>query len=89
MSKQNTVDWQSKPIARIIQKIRNYFKYPNDPLTTETNWYQIFRWRLRWLNPFSPYNKGMRWRFFKLFFKVYLSPKPKKLREGIDYDQSI
>ena len=89
MSKQNTVDWQSKPIARIIQKIRNYFKYPNDPLTTETNWYHILRWRLRWLNPFNPYNKDRRWSYFKLFFKVYLGPKPKKLKEGVDYDRFI
>ena len=26
MSKQNTVDWQSKPIARTIQKIKERFK---------------------------------------------------------------
>ena len=86
MSKQNTVDWQSKPIARIIQKIRNIFIHQrNHPL----NWFHILRWRLRWLNPFSPYNKGMRWSYFKMFFKVYFGPKPKELREGIDYDQSI
>jgi hypothetical protein len=24
-----------------------------------------------------------------MFFKVYFGPKPKELREGIDYDQSI
>ena len=53
------------------------------------NWFHILRWRLRWLNPFSPYNKGMRWSYFKMFFKVYFGPKPKELREGIDYDQSI
>jgi len=81
MSKQNTVDWQSNPIARIIKKIRSYFKYPNNPLTTETNWYHILRWRLNWLNPFYPNYKGARWMFFKYFFKVYLSPKPRKLKE--------
>ena len=70
----------------LIQKIRNIFiQQRNQPLS----WFHILRWRLRWLNPFSPYNKGMRWSYFKMFFKVYLSPKPKKLREGIDYDQSI
>ena len=76
-------------LTTVSQKIREYFKYPNDPLTTETNWYHILRWRLRWLNPFSPYNKDMRWSYFKLFFKVYLGPKPKKLKEGVDYDRFI
>ena len=76
-------------LTTLSQKIREYFKYPNDRLTTETNWYHILRWRLRWLNPFSPYNKDMRWSYFKLFFKVYLGPKPKKLKEGVDYDRFI
>ena len=76
-------------LTTLSQKIREYFKYPNDPLTTETNWYHILRWRLRWLNPFSPYNKDRRWSYFKLFFKVYLGPKPKKLKEGVDYDRFI
>jgi hypothetical protein len=82
-------DRKVESLTTLSQKIREYFKYPNDPLTTETNWYHILRWRLRWLNPFNPYNKDRRWSYFKLFFKVYLSRKPKKLREGIDYDQSI
>ena len=76
-------------LTTVSQKIREYFKYPNDPLTTETNWYHILRWRLRWLNPFNPYNKDRRWSYFKLFFKVYLGPKPKKLKEGVDYDRFI
>jgi hypothetical protein len=59
-------------LTTLSQKIREYFKYPNDPLTTETNWYQIFRWRLRWLNPFSPYNKGMRWGSLNYFLKFIL-----------------
>jgi hypothetical protein len=82
-------DRKVESLTTLSQKIREYFKYPNDPLTTETNWYHILRWRLRWLNPFSPYNKDMRWSYFKLFFKVYLGPKPKKLKEGVDYDRFI
>ena len=82
-------DRKVESLTTLSQKIREYFKYPNDPLTTETNWYHILRWRLRWLNPFSPYNKEMRWSYFKLFFKVYLGPKPKKLKEGVDYDRFI
>jgi len=89
MTKEKLLIGQNHPIARSLRALVKYFKYPNDPLTTETNWYHILRWRLRWLNPFSPYNKGMRWSYFKMFFKVYFGPKPKELREGIDYDQSI
>ena len=82
-------DRKVESLTTLSQKIREYFKYPNDPLTTETNWYHILRWRLRWLNPFNPYNKDRRWSYFKLFFKVYLGPKPKKLKEGVDYDRFI
>lgn len=76
----------------LVEKIRNYFKYPYSPKSDDaplSNAYQIFRGRLQWLNPFNPHYKGVRWRFFKLFFKVYLSPKPKKLKEGVDYDRFI
>ena len=79
-------------LTTLSQKIREYFKYPYCPESDDapvSNAYQIFRWRLNWLNPFSPHNKGMRWTFFKYFFKVYLSPKPKKLKEGVDYDRFI
>ena len=82
-------DKKVESLTTVSQKIREFFQYPYDPLTTDANAYQIFRWRLNWLNPFSPHNKGMRWTFFKYFFKVYLSPKPKKLKEGVDYDRFI
>ena len=52
----------------LVQKIRNCFK----PLP---NAYQIFRERLRWLNPLTPRNKGMRWCYFKLFFSSYFTPR--------------
>ena len=79
-------------LTTLSQKIREYFKYPYCPESDDaplSNAYQIFRWRLNWLNPFSPYNKDRRWSYFKLFFKVYLGPKPKKLKEGVDYDRFI
>ena len=79
-------------LTTLSQKIREYFKYPYCPESDGaplSNAYQIFRWRLNWLNPFSPYNKDRRWSYFKLFFKVYLGPKPKKLKEGVDYDRFI
>ena len=79
-------------LTTLSQKIREYFKYPYCPESDDaplSNAYQIFRWRLNWLNPFSTYNKDRRWSYFKLFFKVYLGPKPKKLKEGVDYDRFI
>ena len=71
----------------LIKKIRNIFiQQRNQPL----NWFHILRWRLRWLNPFSPLNKGRRWWCFKYFFRVYLTkPENKKLKEGVDYDRFI
>jgi len=34
-------------------------------------------------------SKNAHLNYFKMFFKVYLSPKPKKLKEGVDYDRFI
>ncbi len=72
MKKEKTIG--SNPIQERLKKIRIYFTYPNDPLTTETNWYHILRARLRWLNLFHPDNKGMRFYKFYYFFKCYLTP---------------
>ena len=53
----------------LIQKIRNIFiQQRNQPL----NWFHILRWRLRWLNPFSPYNKCMDGVTLKCFLKFIL-----------------
>ena len=79
------------PIQESLQKIRIYFTYPNDPLTTETNWYHILRARLRWLNLFHPYNKGMRIYKFYYFFKCYLTPMDQSQSTGmwaVDIDGS-
>ena len=65
----------------LIQKTRDYFKYPNDSLTT--NWYHTLRWRLRWLNLFHPDNKGMRFYKFYNFFKCYLTPMDESKSTGM------
>ena len=46
----------------LVQKIRNYFKYPNNPLTTKTNWYHILRFRL---------GRIENWTQFKYFVESY------------------
>ena len=82
---------RQNPIQERLQKIRIYFTYPNDPLTTETNWYHILRARLRWLNLFHPYNKGMRFYKFYYFFKCYLTPMDQSQSTGmwaVDIDGS-
>ena len=65
-------------LTTLSQKIREYFKYPYCPESDDaplSNAYQIFRWRLNWLNPLTPRNKGMRWIYFKHFFKSYFEKK--------------
>jgi len=51
MRKQNTVDWQSKPIARIIQKIREALihKRKRNGEFQPLNWFHILTCRVRWL----------------------------------------
>ena len=68
IGEQMSSDKKVESLTTASQKIREYFKYPYDPLTTDANAYQIFRWRLNWLNPFHPNYKGVRWTFFKYFF---------------------
>jgi len=92
MSKdKRTIGDNQNPIQERLRKIRIYFTYPNDPLTTETNWYHILRWRLRWLNLFHPDNKGMRFYKFYYFFKCYLTPMDESKSTGmwaVDIDGS-
>ena len=73
MSYKKTVDWQSNPIGRIIQKIRNALiqKRKRNGEFQPANWFHVLTWRLKWLNPFTSYNKGLRWIYFKSFFYNY------------------
>ena len=62
---------KEKDVRTLGQKIREYFKYPNNPLTTKASWFHILRFRLGMLNPF--YAKD-RWfsNFYHVIYGYYL-----------------
>ena len=61
----------------LVQTIRNALiqKRKRNGEFQPANWFHVLTWRLNWLNPLTPRNKGMRWIYFKYFFKSYFGKK--------------